>query len=305
MHEKNRSQFSVRFGIGLGQRCQDAELLIRIRRSQRIRGRPDRSRVCLRVHSNGPRVLRFGIVHRALLEVGPHVAALGEAQSAVGAGVGLGARVVVEVGLEVVLLGERLGAKGALVRLQAGVQPGVQRHVGPVREGLLADLALVGPLAGVRPEVLLQQHLPREGLPALLALVRLNARVYPDVHVVGHPLVEALPAFRATVLLPVAVDLHVGAEVAAVVEVLAAFRARGGELPGALVHAPMVLVIAQLRELLAAVGATERLLPGVGSDVYLNRIGTEMRGLRPAGLFCTSVAHLFLADLANPPGDCE
>lgn len=119
------------------------------------------------------------------------------------------------------------------------------------------------------PQVLLEQHLPRERLSALIALVRLYARVYAHVHVVGHSLIEALPAFRAAVLLAVPMNLHVRAQVAAVVEVFAAFRTSGGELPRALVHAAMVLVIAQLRKLFAAVGAAERLFTGVRSAMHL------------------------------------
>lgn len=110
-------------------------------------------------------------------------------------------------------------------------------------------------------KMLLQQHLPGKRFPALFALVRLHAGVDPHVHVVGNPLIETLAAFRAAVLLPVTVDLHMRAQVAAVVEVLAAFWTGGREFPRALVDATVVLVISQLGELLAAVGATKRLLP--------------------------------------------
>lgn len=89
----------------------------------------------------------------------------------------------------------------------------------------------------------------------------LHSCVYSNVHVVGDPLIEALAAFRTPVFLPVTVDLHMGAQVATVVEVFAAFWTGGRELPGPLVHATVVFVVAQLGELLAAVGATERLLP--------------------------------------------
>lgn len=117
--------------------------------------------------------------------------------------------------------------------------------------------------------MLLQQHLTRERLAALLALMRLHSRVYAHVHVVGNSLIEALAALGTAVLLPVPVDLHVGRQIATIVEVLAALRTGGGELPRALVHAAMVLVVAQLGELLAAIGATERLLAAVSAPVHL------------------------------------
>jgi len=119
------------------------------------------------------------------------------------------------------------------------------------------------------PQMLLEQHLSRERFSALIALMRLHARVYAHMHVVGHSLIEALPAFRAAVLLAVPMNLHMRAQVAAVVEVLAAFRTSGGELPRALVHAAMVLVIAQLRKLFATVGAAEWLFTGVRSAMHL------------------------------------
>lgn len=119
------------------------------------------------------------------------------------------------------------------------------------------------------PQVLLKQHLSRERLSALIALMRLYARMYAHVHVVGHSLIEALPAFRAAVFLAVPMNLHMRTQVAAVVEVLAAFRTSGGELPRTLMHAAMVLVIAQLGKLLAAIGAAKRLFTGVRSAVHL------------------------------------
>lgn len=99
--------------------------------------------------------------------------------------------------------------------------------------------------------------------------MRLHARVYAHVHVVSHALVEALAAFRASVLLAIPMNLHVRAQVTAIVEVLAAFRTSRRELPRALVHAAVILVVAQLRELFAAIGAAERLLAGVCSAVHL------------------------------------
>lgn len=119
------------------------------------------------------------------------------------------------------------------------------------------------------PEMLLEQHLPRKRFAALLALMRLHARMYAHVHVVGHALVEAFAAFRAAVLLAIPMDLHMRAEITAIVEVLAAFRTSRGELPRALVNAAVVLIVAQLRELFAAIGATERLLARVCSAMHL------------------------------------
>lgn len=265
----------------LRDRCKDAGLLIGVGRRQRVRRasrRLRRRRAAFRV---GPLADDLVVAHlrrhpgrivdAALLVMGAHVAALREPEAAIGAGVRFGAGVVVEMGLQVVLLRERFGAQGALVGLQTGVQSSVQGHVGAVGERLLTDLTLVRPLARVRAQMLLQQHLPRERLAALLALMRLHAGMYTHVHVVGHPLIEALAALRATVLLAIPVDLHVRAEITAIVEVLAAFRTGGGELPRTLVHATMILVVAQLGELLAAVGATEGLLAGVRAAVHLGR----------------------------------
>lgn len=250
-------------------RCQDAGLLIGVgRRQDHVAlgiGAIDAIDASLVAGFNQS----YGVVDDTLLEVGPHVATLREPAAAVGAGVRLGAGMIVEVGLEMVLLGEGLRAQVALVRLQAGVQPGVEGHVGAIGERLLADLALIRPFAGMGPQMLLEQHLPRERLAALLALMRLHAGVYAHVHVVGHALVEALAAFRASVLLAIPMDLHVRAQVTAIVEVLAAFRTGRRELPRALVHAAVILVVAQLRELFAAIGAAERLLAGVRSAVHL------------------------------------
>lgn len=118
-------------------------------------------------------------------------------------------------------------------------------------------------------EMLLQQHLPRERFTALFALMRLYAGVYAYVHVIGDTLIETLTAFRASVFLAVPMNLHVRAEIATIVEVLAAFRTGGSELTCTLVHATVILVIAQLRELFATIGTTKRLLTGVRSTVYL------------------------------------
>ena len=141
--------------------------------------------------------------------MGPHVAALRELATAIGAGIRLGTGMIIKVSFQVMLLSESLRAQSALIGFQAGVQSSVQGHVGAVGECFLADLALIRSLARMGPQVLLEQHLPREGLSALIALVRLHARVYAYVHVVGHSLIEALPAFRAAVLLAVPMNLHV------------------------------------------------------------------------------------------------
>lgn len=201
---------------------------------------------------------RDGHGGRALFQVRPHVAALAEAQAALVARVRLDARVVVHVRFQVVLFRERLAAHGARVRLDARVQAHVQRHVGPVGERLVAHGARERLLACVYAQMLFEQHFARERLAAVVATVRLLARVYAHVHVVRHALVEALAAVLALVLLPVPVDFHVRAQVTAVVEQLTAFRAAARELPGALVHGPVVLVVAQLAELFAARLAHER-----------------------------------------------
>lgn len=60
-----------------------------------------------------------------------HVAALTEAQAALGTRVGLHTCVVVHVRLQVVLLGEALAAHCARVGLHTAVQAHVQGHVGP------------------------------------------------------------------------------------------------------------------------------------------------------------------------------
>lgn len=122
------------------------------------------------------------------------------------------------------------------------------------------------------PQMLFQQHLSGESFAALLALMRFHACVYPDVHIVSYTLIEALPALGASVFLPITMDLHVRAKVAAIVEVFTAFWTGCRELPGTLVNATMVFVVSQLGELLAAIGATKRLLSRVCSDVYLNVI---------------------------------
>jgi len=123
----------------------------------------------------------------------------------------------------------------------------------------------------VYAQVLFEQHFPGERLAAVVATVRLLARVYAHVHVVRHPLVKALRAVLALVLLPVPVDLHVRAQVTAVVEQFTAFRATARELSGALVHGPVILVVAQLTELLAARLAHKRFLARVGPLVDLYR----------------------------------
>lgn len=64
------------------------------------------------------------LIDGALLVMGPHVAALRKAKSAVGARVRFRPAVVVEVRLEMVLFGEGLGTERALVGLQSRVQPG-------------------------------------------------------------------------------------------------------------------------------------------------------------------------------------
>lgn len=74
-------------------------------------------------------------------------------------------------------------------------------------------------------------------------------------------LIKALAALGASVLLSVAMNLEVRAEITAVVEVFTAFRARGRELARPFVDAAVVLVVAQLGELLATFGASERLFP--------------------------------------------
>jgi len=205
----------------------------------------------------------------ALFQVRPHVAALAKAQPALIAGVRLDARVVGHVRLQVVFLGERLGAHGTRVRLDARVQAHVQRHVGPVGERLVAHGARERLFAGVYAQVLFEQHFPGERLAAVVTTVRLLARVYAHVHVVRHALVKALRAVLALVLLPVPEDLHVRAQVSAVVEQLTALRAATGELSGALVYGPVVLVVAQLAELLAARLAHKRFLARVGPLVDL------------------------------------
>lgn len=220
---------------------------------------------------------RDGHGGRALFQVRPHVAALAEAQAALVARVRLDARVVVHVRFQVVLFRERLAAHGARVRLDARVQAHVQRHVGPVGERLVAHGARERLLARVYAQMLFEQHFARERLAAVVATVRLLARVYAHVHVVRHALVEALAAVLALVLLPVSVDFHVRAQVTAVVEQLTAFRAAARELPGALVHGPVVLVVAQLAELFAARLAHERFFARMRPlvDLKKNKINTN------------------------------
>jgi hypothetical protein len=152
--------------------------------------------------------------------------------------------------------------------------------------------------AGVYAQVLLEQHLPGERLAAVVTTVRLLARVYAHVHVVRHPLVKALRAILALVLLPVPVDLHVRAQVSAVVEQLTALRTATRKLSGALVHGPVVLVVAQLAELFAARLAHERFLARVGPLVDLKgRFGYESFSTFLTNMtFCLIRISVFLRD---------
>lgn len=103
--------------------------------------------------------------------------------------------------------------------------------------------------------MLFQQHFPRESLATLGALMWLHTRMDAYVHVEGDTLIERLGAIGTLVFLAIAMDLHVAAEVALVVERFAALWALCGKLLGSTVHRQMILVVAQLRESLAAVGA--------------------------------------------------
>lgn len=110
--------------------------------------------------------------------------------------------------------------------------------------------------------------------------------VNPHVHVVGHPLVEALAAELTPVFLPISMNLHVRAQVTAVVEVFATLGTRSRELPSALVNGAVVLVIAQLAELLPALTTLERLFPGVGPEVNLEQSDLRRSEERGTSRYC-------------------
>lgn len=57
--------------------------------------------------------------------MGPHIAALREPTTAIGAGIRFGTGMIIKVSLQVMLLGESLRAEGALIGFQAGVQSSV------------------------------------------------------------------------------------------------------------------------------------------------------------------------------------
>lgn len=186
-----------------------------------------------------------------------HIAGLREGLIAIGmrANVGLAAGVIIEMRLQVMFLGERLGAQRAAEWLDAGMQTMMERHIAAIRKGFAAHGALIRLLPAVRTHVLFQQHFPRESLATLGALMGLHTRMDAYVHVEGDTLIERLGAIGTLVFLAITMDLHVTAEVALVVERFAALRTLCGKLLGSTMHRQMILVVAQLRESLAAVGA--------------------------------------------------
>lgn len=91
--------------------------------------------------------------------------------------------------------------------------------------------------------------------------MRFQAGVYLGVHIISHSLIETLSAYETSVFLTITMNLHVRAKVTAIVEVFPAFRATRREFPRTLVHATMVLVIAQLRKFFPTIGTTKWFLP--------------------------------------------
>ena len=57
--------------------------------------------------------------------MGPHVAALRELATTIGAGIRLGTSMIIKVSFQMMLLSESLRAQGALIGFQAGVQSSV------------------------------------------------------------------------------------------------------------------------------------------------------------------------------------
>lgn len=160
-----------------------------------------------------------------------------------------------------VLLSEGLGTQTTLIGLQPRMKLRVKRHVRSIRKSLLTDVTSIGSFARMGPEMLFEKHFPRESFTTLFATVRLQTGVYLSMHIISHSLIETLAAYETSVFLTVTMDLHVRAKVTTIVEVFPAFRATRREFPCTLMHATMVLVIAQLRKFFPTIGTTKWFLP--------------------------------------------
>jgi len=111
----------------LRDRCQDTGFLIGVGRGQDYL----RRYVAVGIGAiSAGFITRFryhsdSIVNNALLKMGPHVAALRELATAIGAGIRLGTSMIIKVSFQMMLLSESLRAQGALIGFQAGVQSSV------------------------------------------------------------------------------------------------------------------------------------------------------------------------------------